>query len=313
MSVGTRFKTLSRFGTECLLIATLTPYLHGWWWAFELPAHFHPQIIVAGAALVLLTLLLRQRIVMVLAVVSIVNSGLAIYAVPASSSGTDSAISVLSQNLSYGNSAFDKFLDIVARENADVIVLLEYTSEWEAAMERLPDEYISRVTASDSGAFGIAMFSKLPLMTHEIMYLGQSEVPAIAARFESADFDGTLIGVHLNPPIGSTWATDRNIQTAQLKDYLLEQDEPFVAVGDFNNTPWSPTFRSFLSETNWYVGKPLLDATWPARAGRFGIPIDLAVASAEVTFGNKQIVVLAGSDHNGIRFDIQRRDRDSQE
>ena len=179
-------------------------------------------------------------------------------------------------------------------------------------MDQLPDEYISRITAPDSGAFGIAMFSKLPLKSHEFMYLGKSAVPAIAARFESEVFDGTVIAVHLNPPIGSTWAEDRNIQTNQLKDYLLQLDEPFVAVGDFNNTPWSPTFRSFMEENDWYVNKPILTATWPARADRFGIPIDLAVASAEVAIGDRETVVLPGSDHRGIRFKISSQDLDSQ-
>ena len=304
MSIATRLKSLSRFGTEWLLIATLTPYLHEWWWVLELPAHFHPHIAVAGAALVLFAFLLRQRIVMVLAAAAVVNSGLSIYAVPAGSSEPDAGISILSQNVSYGNDSFDALLEIIEREQPDIVVLLEYTSEWEAAMDRLPDRYLSRITAPDNGAFGIAMFSTLPLESHEFMYLGQSEVPAIAARFESDDFDGTLIGVHLNPPIGSTWATDRNIQTRELKEYLLQLGEPFVTVGDFNNTPWSPTFRSFIAETDWYVAKPLLTATWPARANRFGIPIDLAVASADVTLGSRETVILPGSDHFGIRIDV---------
>jgi endonuclease/exonuclease/phosphatase (EEP) superfamily protein YafD len=140
--------------------------------------------------------------------------------------------------------------------------------------------------------------------SHEFMYLGHSDVPAIAARFESADFNGTLIGMHLNPPIGSTWAEDRNIQMEELKNYLLQLDEPFVAVGDFNNTPWSPTFRLFLAETEWSVARPLLSATWPAKADRFGIPIDFAVASGDAALGNRTTVTLPGSDHFGIRIDV---------
>ena len=307
MSTGTRLKTLSRFGTECLLIATLTPYLHDWWWAFELPAHFHPHIAAAAALTVLLALALRQRTVMSLAVASLLNSGVAMYSVPTRLSAGDSGISVLSQNLSYGNPSFDEFLNIVVREVPDIVVLLEYTPEWEAAMDRLAGEYISRITAPDSGAFGIAMFSKLPLESHELLHLGQSKVPAIAARFESSEFDGTLVAVHLNPPIGSTWSTDRNLQLSELRDYLLALDHPFVAAGDFNNTPWSPTFRSFVMETDWHIARPSMLATWPAMAGRFGIPIDLAVASAEISLGNKGTLDLPGSDHRGIRIDISNR------
>ena len=295
---------MSRFGTEWLLIATLTPYLHEWWWALELPAHFHPHIVVAGAGLMLFTFLLKQHIAMFLAALCVVNSGLAIYSVPVNDSAPDAGISVLSQNVSYGNESFEAFLQTVEREQPDIIVLIEYTPEWEAAMDRLPDDYVSRITAPDSGAFGIAILSKLPLEYHEFMYFGQSEVPAIAARFESTDFDGTLIGLHLNPPIGSTWAEDRNIQTGELKDYLLQLGAPFVVVGDFNNTPWSPTFKSFVSETDWYVAKPVLAATWPAKAKRFGIPIDLAVASGDVALGTRETLVLPGSDHFGIRVNV---------
>ena len=298
---------MSRFGTEWLLIATLTPYLHEWWWGLELPAHFHPHIVVAGAGLVLFAFLLKQHFVMILAVICVVNSGLAIYSVPSKAPDPDAGMSIVFQNVSYGNDSFDAFLRIIERNQPDVVVLLEYTPEWEAAMDRLPDTYISRITASDNGAFGIAMLSRLPLQSHEFMYLGQSEAPAIAARFESADFDGTVIGVHLSPPIGSTWAADRNLQTEQLRDYLLQLDGPFVAAGDFNNTPWSPTFKSFLSATDWHVATPVLAATWPAQADRFGIPIDLAVASGDVSFGTKEIIVLPGSDHLGVRINAGNR------
>ena len=294
---------MSRFGAEWLLIATLMPYLHEWWWGLELPAHFHPHIVAAGAGLVVFAFLLKQHIVMILAAFCVANSGLAIYSVPSKALQPDTGISILSQNVSYGNDSFDEFLQIIDRQQPDVIVLLEYTPEWEAAMDRLPDDYVSTITAPDKGAFGIAMLSKLPLESHEIMFLGKSEVPAIAARFESAAFDGTLVGVHLNPPVGSTWVDDRGMQTEQLKNYLLQLESPFVAVGDFNNTPWSPSFQAFLAETDWYVAKPLLAATWPAQADRFGIPIDLAIASGDVVLGNKQTVTLPGSDHFGIRVD----------
>jgi endonuclease/exonuclease/phosphatase (EEP) superfamily protein YafD len=287
-----------------LLVATLAPYLHDWWWAFELPAHFHPQIALAAALLTLFALLLRQRIVMVIAAVSLIHSGLAINSVPTGSSTADAGISVLSQNLSYGNSSFDAFMETIDRENPDVLVLLEYTPEWEAAMGGLPDEYSARITAPDSGAFGIAMISRLPIESHEVFNLGQSGVPAIAARFGTADFDGTLVGMHLYPPVGATWATDRNLQLSELRVYLHELESSFIAIGDFNNTPWSPTFESFLEGTNWQFASPALDATWPSALGRFGIPIDLAITSPDVALGSKQTLALPGSDHQGIYIDF---------
>ena len=304
MTIVGRLKNLNRLGAECLLLATVAPYLREVWWAFELPAHFQPHIIVASLAVLIVAFLLRQRIVAALAVVALANSALAIYEVPSNEPATGPGISVLSQNLSLGGASFADFAAVVRREQPDILVLQEYTPSWDAAMTQLADKYTSRIAVPENGVFGIALLSRLPIASYEIIELGQSAVPAVVARFETADFDGTLVGLHLNAPVDATLAADRNRQLVQLKQYLQTLDSPFVVAGDFNNTPWSPTFAAFIGGTTWHLASPILTPTWSSALGIAGIPIDLALASGDVALGQRRTFRLPGTDHRGVRFDF---------
>jgi endonuclease/exonuclease/phosphatase (EEP) superfamily protein YafD len=80
---------------------------------------------------------------------------------------------------------------------------------------------------------------------------------------------------------------------------------PVVAMGDFNMPPWSRPMRRLLAETEMRtLRRPL--ATWPAGAGRFGLPIDQIL----VRGGPRVVSILPfgeglGSNHRGFVADIR--------
>jgi len=79
---------------------------------------------------------------------------------------------------------------------------------------------------------------------------------------------------------------------------------PVVAIGDFNATPWSRPMRGLLSETGMRTTRRPI-ATWPAAAGRFGLPIDQVLVA-----GGARIVQVRpfgadlGSNHLGLLAEV---------
>ena len=79
---------------------------------------------------------------------------------------------------------------------------------------------------------------------------------------------------------------------------------PVVAVGDFNAAPWSHPMQSLLERTGFHsLRRPF--PSWPARAGRLGIPIDHLL----VHNGARVVAITPfgdgfGSNHRGFYADI---------
>jgi endonuclease/exonuclease/phosphatase (EEP) superfamily protein YafD len=106
---------------------------------------------------------------------------------------------------------------------------------------------------------------------------------------------------HLVKPWFSGVAED---ERAQLSAQYRWFQGPVVAMGDFNATPWSRPMRTLLAETGMRtLRRPV--ATWPAAAGRFGLPIDHVLVGGgarvvrSVSFGAD-----LGSNHLGLLAEI---------
>jgi len=131
--------------------------------------------------------------------------------------------------------------------------------------------------------------------------------PAWPARYAVLELEGTsgapifVTAVHLVKPWMSGLARP---ELAQLQSQYNWLQGPSVAVGDFNMPVWSKPMRALLEATGFRAlrGQP---ASWPSGAGRFGLPIDHALAR-----GGAQVVGIApfgqdlGSNHRGFVADI---------
>jgi endonuclease/exonuclease/phosphatase (EEP) superfamily protein YafD len=283
-----------------LLVLCLLPYLYASWWVFELSSHFLPHLGIAAAALAIAALVCRYWLAFASALAAAAVAWAIVLSVPQAQQVESPDTVVLSQNLFYANTRFRQAVSAFTEQDPDIIVLQEYTPEWHDALAVLTDRYAYSVTEPKEGAFGIAVFSREPVRSHAIRRFGASRTPFIHVEFESPGLH--LIAVHFQPPTTGNRAIDRNRQLVELAHYLGAIAEPFVIVGDFNNTPYSPVLRSFMRETGAGIAGRIGRPSWPAALGWFGIPIDLAIGSAGVRLGSMSAIPTVGSDHHGLRF-----------
>lgn len=106
-----------------------------------------------------------------------------------------------------------------------------------------------------------------------------------------------LVGLHMVKPwyFGIT-----ELETQQVTARLRRYRGPTVVVGDFNAAPWSNRMRWIHKRSGMQgIRRPI--ATWPAKAGWAGVPIDHVLVK-----GGAQVVTVApwgaglGSDHRGL-------------
>jgi endonuclease/exonuclease/phosphatase (EEP) superfamily protein YafD len=285
-----------------LLVLLVLPSFHSLWWAFELPGHFRLHIAVLASLLGVFTILRSHRIASVIGFIAAGASWAVIATVPVAARSADSGVIVVSQNLSHRNDDASGVVAMLEGEDADIVLLQEYTPFWDVALDSFRSGYPYAVTVPQAGAFGIAVFSKIPIEGYEILRLGVLETPFIVLELHTGAFKGYLVAVHFQSPMIESWSEDRNRQFDELTSYLTSLDFPYLIVGDFNNTPYAPTMREFMKKTRTYLASPYPSPTWPVQIGTVGIPIDAALGTADIQFGAGSTLAPIGSDHRGIRI-----------
>jgi endonuclease/exonuclease/phosphatase (EEP) superfamily protein YafD len=192
----------------------------------------------------------------------------------------------------------------VRRESPDVLLLVEYTPQWSKTADELRAAYPYRLEGPGTGAFGIALFSRLPFDSVRPFALGPTT--AIDARIRTPAGALELIGVHLQSPTTPRHAGQRNRQLGFLAERLAKVAGPVAVIGDFNVTPYSPYYTEWLTQTGLTDTRRARtpSPSWPVWLPIFGIPIDHCAVSRDVGIVAHRALPSFGSDHTPILVEL---------
>lgn len=201
----------------------------------------------------------------------------------------------------------------LAAADADVLVLQEYSSRWEAALASLRATYPYGVDRVRDDSFGTAIFARVPLEAEVFDLAG---LPQTRARLRLGDRDIELWNIHTLPPRTPEYLApylEALDSVAAFMERAAAGGESFVVTGDLNATPTS-RFAGRVRGWPWAPG-PAADAwelvgggfgfTWPN--GVFPLPaarMDHVYLSHDLTIGTIEVGRGAGSDHRPLRVTI---------
>lgn len=313
-------------GTLLVLTGTVLVAATAWWWDLIGPVPavqpLYPLVPLAALALLTGSVLSRQRAAASLAAAALALSGVALAPVlaaplraPSGSSASSSAsdapreLTVLAQNLEYGNADSDLLVDEVLRRDVDVLVLTEVDA---AYLVRLADSPLGQRLPHDSGpvrpggAPGTAVLSRYPMRVLDAD-LARRAGEHFQQPVVSLDVGGREVLLHAVHPLSPTsgarlprWRSG----LAELADWQRSQpaDVPVIMAGDFNSGWPHPAFRE--------VTDGMTDAlaargqawrpTWPmgARIPPFAQIDHILVRGAGVR--DAGTISLPDSDHAGV-------------
>jgi endonuclease/exonuclease/phosphatase (EEP) superfamily protein YafD len=302
-----RIELLAKLAALGLIAASLAPLGAHLWWVLDLAAHFRVQY-VAAAVLLIAVLGARKRFAWCAALAA-AGAISAVPVLPYVAFGADApaagpTVRLLSANLYFGNHSGPRFLEVVREASPDVIVLVEFTAEWEQRLGELRQAYPHYVERSDRGAYGIAVYSRYEIAAVTPLPLGRSL--ALETRILSPRGPFTLIGVHLRSPTSGWRAGSRSYQLGELAERRAAIGGPLAIAGDFNITPYSPLFSEWLTETGLTDSRRgrTLSPSWPTYLPVLGIPIDHCVVSDEIRVVSHRRLPGFGSDHYPILVEL---------
>jgi endonuclease/exonuclease/phosphatase (EEP) superfamily protein YafD len=212
---------------------------------------------------------------------------------------------ILLANVHTANRQHELVLNLIAREDADILVLQEVNSRWLEALAPLETEYPHHVEKAREDNFGIAVFSRIPIEDLRVEYIGGARVPTAIGRLSLGESSATLIATHPVPPVGGEMFDWRNEQLREIAQLAATQPLS-VIIGDLNTTPWSPIYQEFERTSglcNTRRGAGILP-TWPAGLGALGIPLDHCLVSEEIEVTGIRTGARTGSDHLPLLVDL---------
>lgn len=297
-----------------LAFVTAASWFASFNWLFELLTHFRLHFTAAAALVIVFAVLRRRKLISAVAFLIVVANGSALlpYIVPSPDSAEASPVHVrlMVANVSFRNSRYRALREAIRQENPDVIGLTEATGAWIDELEELRGEYPYTVLRDQDGAYGLALYSRIPVreLDGSPLMHGGLQI-AIAAEFELQETRVTLLLSHVRAPVSASMARMRNEQLEAIASLLsADANEEQILAGDLNTTQWSPLYGSLESRTglvNAARGRGYVP-TWPTwlPVGFLRIPIDHFLLSEGLRVQQVRTSSDVGSDHLPVIADV---------
>ena len=289
-----------------ILVLAALGFLGGLFWLFDLCAHFRLQyiggLIVLAAAVAVLRKHLRAAICLTAAL--LLSAPLVQYVLPAESAPPGKSLTVLSFNVHTANPSVEAVRNFLRAQNADILLLMEVNDRWMEELAGLAEAYPYQIAETREDNFGIALWSKQPLMASQIRHFTTDNLPVIACAIEKQGIVYEIVGLHPLPPVNAEYSASRD---EQLREAIPSAPTPRrLVIGDFNLTPFSPHFSAILRHSGLRdsaVGFGLRP-TWMSHHPLFAIPIDQALVSKDLRVIRRELGESQGSDHRPLIVEI---------
>jgi len=216
------------------------------------------------------------------------------------------SLNILSINLLSSNFEFNKANQYIQSVNADVLLLIEYTTAWDQNL--LLDDYSYHIKSIREDNFGIALFSKIPFEESKIIDFTNTRFPFAYTALNWQNETLHILGAHFENPIGDRASSIRDFQMKASALFLRPLKGATILIGDFNCTPYSTAFKTLKKQANLIDtrAKNKINASWPSFFLPLMIPIDHALISPDLRLKKRMLGADVGSDHKPLYIELVR-------
>lgn len=217
---------------------------------------------------------------------------------------TEDAFSIILANVLVDNRQSKAFLDIVKEHDPDILLAMEVDEWWIKELQVLEEKYPYKLEFPLDNAYGMSMYSKLPMDNTEIKFLNKQDVPSfhtIMTLPSGKTFN--FHGIHPVAPVPSKKYPDnvgeKEVALLKIGKIVSKNSLPSIVAGDFNDVSWSRTSRMFGEEgklNNVRIGRGLYN-TFDATSYFFRWPLDHYFVTREFKVVHLERLPKFGSDH----------------
>jgi endonuclease/exonuclease/phosphatase (EEP) superfamily protein YafD len=280
--------------------ATLLSFLDGLSWFFELGTFFRFQyaVLLGTVASVAICLRLFRHFAAGLALAAVNLAVIAPIWLPAPDPAlvSEDRVRVLLVNVEAGNDRYADVARLIEQTRPDVVGINELTPAWAEGLAAVLRPYGERSVAPQPDAYGIGLYSRIPLLSARIERFPADGPPSVVAAFEIGDRPVTLVLTHVHTPFAGSVHARQYEALAEARGRLGDR---LAICGDLNAVPWAAPVRRLaaaagLSDSTRGRG---LEYSWPSWNPLLAVPIDNCLVSDGVDVVERRSGPDVGSDH----------------
>jgi endonuclease/exonuclease/phosphatase (EEP) superfamily protein YafD len=299
-TTATRLLKLAAIASAVFSLLTL---FNQWHQLLELFSHFRLQYLLVSIFLTLIFAAMREKTwAGALLLLTLINVWPVAYwytGKPEVANSNAQVFTVLQANVYGGNHNTALLLDLIMREQPDLIFLQEVTATWVTALAQLDTSYPYNYAVPLDGSFGIAVYARDELLSVDKIDSPPLGLPTLVVRQSIDGTTTTFVNTHPFPPMGTEWIQARNEQLVSLAALMQSISGPKALLGDLNISMWASHYRQLIESTelrNTRKGFGVIP-TWPRRLPFASIPIDHCLISEEFVALDFRAGPDIGSDH----------------
>lgn len=248
---------------------------------------------------------------------ALLSAQIAPWYLPSAFASTPTNYRVMSTNLNIRNRDASEILKLTEKEQPDLALFIEVNDDMAEQLKALNTSFpysSNQLTPYQPDA---VLYSKYPLSDFEIRKFDTNNAVNLTAHVQVKQQTLSIVAIHPLPPLNQSFLESRNRVFRAASEYVQQQRDPVLLIGDFNVTMWSPDYRRLVRETglkNTRKGVGTLP-TWPANmaylspklnllAPLLQIPIDQCLADRSLKVTGMHTGPDVGSDHLPIVIDF---------
>lgn len=284
----------------CSFIATVLGFFTKFSFLGDICSHFRVQyFLTAVIALILFYRMKSSKISVYIAFITLLINGFFIakcIKVPDYVKNYDLSISVL--NLLTSNDKYDKVKKELARINSDILIIEEIDDKWSFELQEIKEEYPFTYEMSRDDNFGIALYSKIPIIRLKKLNAGMLDVPVISADCNLDGYEFEIIAVHTTPPISADYYLNTSKMFDNIAEYVKNTEKDVIVAGDINSTAFSYNYQNFVKKSKLKDAGSIFQPTWNTRFLPFlRISLDHIFVPKKYKVKSFNVGKYVGSDH----------------
>jgi endonuclease/exonuclease/phosphatase (EEP) superfamily protein YafD len=265
------------------------------------PQHWGLQLWQLGLLGAIAGILLQQWIAIVLSGAAAIYWSWRLWRRRSASEAADGdpLLRLVSANLLYDNSAFDRTLQVISALSADVIVLCEVTLEARQRFRSLDARFPHALdTCAPDSLYGIVILSRFPLRLRGSGAGEEDPLPRhLAADLAIEGKTITLVAIHPTNPLRLSHAHRIPAEFDQVAALCRAAPEDLILIGDCNAAGWSRYLQD-LEKAAGLANDRRLRPSWPVwLPSLVRLPLDHVWVRGRVALRGAELGPKFGSDH----------------
>lgn len=211
----------------------------------------------------------------------------------------ESRITILAANVLQKNREADSLLRLIDESSPDIVAVCEVNDRWINDLKSLNSEYSGHIAEPRENGYGIALWSRLPIIDATVRHMVVDEIPSLDVTLKLETGQAVrLFVVHPHPPMPFVDTTERDAELV-LVGRELQGVQPAIVTGDINDVAWSRTTNLFQEVSGLLdprKGRGLYP-TYRADSWIVRYPLDYLFHSDDFRVVRLETLSSIGSDH----------------